>query len=521
MEPVPHGACGVGGAKEHPVAGELQQVDPPLKVVTCEYAVAEAAAINKMTETKVLELLHAVSTLQSDTKQWRLNSPRAIRHVVQGLNGLVLRWVQAQTSDIDPELIWNMQNGFPLHGVLPKLQVAAQNGCHNPQYLEVAELAKARDVLNSEVLSGSKEDHLSAELHQCTVQDAEKGFMSEPKPVTAATTGAYNLARRIAVLEFREHEKTEENPLGRRLRIVVDMSANLVNAATCCPNRQQNESIDSLRYQTVEMMRAQKVLRLWKADVAKAYRKLASNPHHESGNAVTWRHAGVQWYSVHKVLCFGATSCVFGWHRFAGAIGLAILKWLRRPISRYVDDCYGADRADVEVQTVTLLGLVLQHVGPNLDPRKTELHPSVVTILGARLRVFALSNEIAVDCEPAKAARWSRAIEVALQTGKLPRCEAEKLAGQLSWTCQATADRTGRSQLRPLFEHANTAGETIMPWLRCSLQWWLCFLRFQPKQRQNYHAENGSTQTGSALQRCTTSSSSGQMTKSCARKCWG
>ena len=82
-----------------------------------------------------------------------------------------------------------------------------------------------------------------------TEEEASQGVaLGTPVPLTRDHMERYNASRRMAMEEFREHEVSAENPLGKRLRLVDDLSESMVNFATGCTRAVRNDGVDFFRF---------------------------------------------------------------------------------------------------------------------------------------------------------------------------------------------------------------------------------------------------------------------------------
>ena len=83
-----------------------------------------------------------------------------------------------------------------------------------------------------------------------------------------------------------------------------------------------------------------------------------------------------------------------------------------------------------------------------------------------------------------KIAKWSHRIASILESGRLSKGQASKLAGALSWSAQHSFHRLGRAMLRPLFAHARSKSTRLHTPVRLCLQWWLEVFSFSLEERQ-------------------------------------
>ena len=136
-------------------------------------------------------------------------------------------------------------------------------------------------------------------------------------PLTRRHMERYNLFRRLVVPEFREHEVSEENPKGMRLRLVDDLSESMVNFATGCSVAVRNDGIDFFRFVVLLTMAFGMCCSIWKADVKSAYKTVAYSLEGSEFCALVMKVKDTVLFANMTAMCFGGVSSVYGWHRIA------------------------------------------------------------------------------------------------------------------------------------------------------------------------------------------------------------
>ena len=90
---------------------------------------------------------------------------------------------------------------------------------------------------------------------------------------------------------------------------------------------------------------------------------------------------------------------------------------------------------------------------------------------------------------PAKAAKWSAQIRVAIESLHLGSGSAQKLAGRLNFATQHLFHKLGRAMIKPIYAQKTTGTGNVGPRLLEALEWWLMVLLQNVTERR---AWNGS-----------------------------
>ena len=142
----------------------------------------------------------------------------------------------------DPTFVDDLMNGFPGVGVLPETWHHTEPDANLLPVMEVEQLIAARQDSNESIVSSLTEYEHAEEMHKMTKDDADKGWMTQPRPITDKVMRSVTLSRRIAVVEEREHVDR-----GWRLRLVDDLTESLVNGATGAKMKIRSQGLDVLR----------------------------------------------------------------------------------------------------------------------------------------------------------------------------------------------------------------------------------------------------------------------------------
>ena len=159
---------------------------------------------------------------------------------------------------------------------------------------------------------------------------------------------------------------------------------------------------------------------------------------------------------------------------------------------RWVDDYFSAEpagTADHAVQCFVRLVDAVLGLKSIADDKQSCSNP--LPLLG--LTVSVSEGEMAVWPDSAKADKWLSDIDGALESGRLCRHDAAKLAGRLSFTAQNAFFRLGRAMLRPIFQqqYKPLSQGRARPALRMALRWWRQALAHGVGQRRRLEGRQG------------------------------
>jgi len=303
-----------------------------------------------------------------------------------------------------------------------------------------------------------------------------------------ATWKSLNVASQTAILTPRfvvdeGYKKNAQGKWRRKIRMIDDFLASLVNAAASVGERIQHDHLDVLVSLARQIGHGR--LRFRKCDFANAFKTLPlRNEELFLAVAALLGEDGEVW-ALQLLSCpFGAIGSVHAWHRFGAAIQNILANVFAIAYPRYVDDLFGLDVAadsDAAAETAAVSNWIIQDLlGWELDSEKAESNVTSFRALGVDIAISESEDQMTFRIGEDRAAAWKQQIFDVLKKESLAPAEASKLAGKLSWGATAVFGRGARVYLAPLFFHA--AGHTSwMPGrLRRALQWWLQYLDAVP-----------------------------------------
>ena len=185
---------------------------------------------------------------------------------------------------------------------------------------------------------------------------------------------------------------------------------------------------------------------------------------------------------------FGALGAVYAWDRMGHAVVHILNHYLRIILSRYVDDCFGIiDAEDSEyIREATVL--LVQWLGPKLDPDKTPAPARSQVILEVRVRLDTIRRreksylQARISLEESKAEYWTGIISGILARNHIRSWEAESLAGRLNFVASAILGQEGVCRIRNIYA-AQYSGGGISREARHELEWWKHYLQSNPQKK--------------------------------------
>ena len=282
------------------------------------------------------------------------------------------------------------------------------------------------------------------------------------------------LTRRLAV--------REERSKGWRTRAVDHFTESLVNPATHPVDRVKHDTIDVLVWILLKYMEAACLPLMWKRDIQKAFRRVPIATSYHDLCWVVFLHEGVAWASQHLGMPFGSVSAVYAWHRVGGFILWLLVRILKIPCARYVDDFFGASAAGIKCTGGVAAFILTELLGLPCDSAKSVDFSELMVVLGIQINLSFAEKLVSMVVQESKARAWKNVILSILECELLDPGLAAKLAGKLSFAVTAAAGRVGRAYVKPLYAQAAAplAYHRISIWLSFALVWWMAYLDVRP-----------------------------------------
>ena len=383
-------------------------------------------------------------------------------------------YLAKEIGHIDERLPGDLLCGFPLVGKMPPCLVEADVVPKKQSIQPVAKLVQERLKCNNKIIASLKPSEWSQELMDIYDKDHELGALGEARVLTKELSDTVHLARRIGVREQRES--------GWRTRAVDDMTEMQMNSTCEQADKAVNGSVVHLVWMILMFLGAGLHPLMWKRDISNAFRRLPVLKEHVCFAWVVWMHLGDILAAPHTGMPFGAVASVIAWHRVGAFLSTIIKKLAKAPLSRYVDDFFGASVQGVYWSGGRLLSILCTLTGLLCDSKKDENDSLSMIVLGLMVDVSLQQAQVLVRLEAKKAVQWRETVEEAMLSGQLFAWQAAKLAGRLQWALCASKSRAGGAYLKAVFAQAfePLRGAAISTRLAQALEWVSRYLLERP-----------------------------------------
>ena len=458
----------------HPQQKETWQVPQAAKDAVAFEAKSDLQDLDASREQLMRKWLHTANQFRSEHLALLKDAGFEKCSLRQKLNIPFVDWLSSQLPEADMELPLDLLRGFPLVGKLPPCKLEALPDPKPQQSQPVEKLLGMRAASNEKIVNSLRTSEFSNDLLDIHAKDAQLGAISDTVVVTESFLEQVNVSRRIPVREQRNGTW--------RTRAVDDMTESWVNTCTEQSDRQCNGTLLHLIYFLLMLSQLGASPCMWKRDIKSAFRRLPILACHSVFAWVVWLSNGVAVAARHDGMPFGAVSSVVAWHRFGAFLSAVLLHICRSPVSRYVDDFFGASPHGLYWSGGRMLGVLTTLCGVLCDESKDEDQVVQMIVLGMTVEWCRSFEHVRVSLEQSKALQWLECMLKALQEEELAEELAAKMAGRLQWCLSASRSRAGRSYLKALFAQANKPLPfgAMSSRLKAACRWICDYLRLRP-----------------------------------------
>jgi hypothetical protein len=409
--------------------------------------------------------------LSSQSEAWfdAACADQSTRRVSCGVNGPLLAYLAKITGYEDAACVDVFRNGAQMSGAMRQTCNGTPHEHSAPTSVEALEASIGeRNALLASSLSADK--HAIALLEQMHAE-AEQGWLSHPVRLSsteAQREAETSCARRFGVEQIRSDGTA-------KIRAVDDFSESGLNPTVLAMIKLANDSVKALEL-AIKSLRKSGVadIRLWKADVKSAYRRMPVRPSDRRFLGVLLRVGEDIWMSKHLAAPFGAVGSVYEWDRLGHFFCHLARHLLKLPVFRYVDDFFAAEpTATADHAMATFERLLACLLGPGTLAKDKLQAGMPLDILG--VSVDLIGDEVRVQLADDKRARWRQELMEVLQRNQLNPARALKIAGKLSFAALYSFLGIGRTMLWPLFrQHYHPRrSHSLGDELRDALSWWV------------------------------------------------
>ena len=321
--------------------------------------------------------------------------------------------------------------------------------------------------VNRQMISSLREDKHADFLLSQMQSDFKAGRMTKPVTIEQIDLDSVLLARGFS----REQGTKPDGSL--KIRAVYDETANGVNGS-CEPHEKlHNDHLDGLARIICLLSVMGHAVKLWKADIDSAYRRIPVKPEHRMFLWIAVLCRGTVWVAGHTACAFGCTASVHAWNRIGALLAHIARVFLHLPVLRYVDDYFSADRAEVAEHAMNCFARIVRALLGHDSVNQKKLEWGMpLSILGVDVSIHY--DRITMWPTADKIAKWLNVIRKATESSTLSAGDAGKLAGGLGFACQYTFKGLGRAIVRPLFaqQYKPLRHGRASPLLKLALRWW-------------------------------------------------
>lgn len=381
-----------------------------------------------------------------------------------GPNLGLLEWCLEQRGWSDKDLIFHLQQGFPLIGDLPVDSEAPR--------ADVRQASLTRSQLESHGVAAwprqlrrhSRAGALDAEIWSQTLEEAALGRMTSPQP-------AFDSSPKVVTRRFGVRQINSKG--ADKVRCIDDFKESGVNDAASVSRRIRMGRLTDLEAVTRTLADTKEPLALLKSDFKAAYRSLPLAGSDLGLASVLLRNPGGQLFSATQLaMPFGAVASVYAWDRLGAALAAILQEFLLIPCVRYVDDLFWVDfvAASAECRLAALECIDL--LGFTLEESKTPAPSSCQTVLGIKVALVDNGVSLQYSPEPMKAALWVEEVSRTLNEGDVDLVGLRKLTGRLSFAAWAMWGPAARCHLRGLHQQVRLWKAPLLPQAISDLEWW-------------------------------------------------
>ena len=189
---------------------------------------------------------------------------------------------------------------------------------------------------NLELLVSLKEDARSKDLVDMCKSDCRLGRMGRPVKPSELNLSAVTLSPRFCI------EQGTKADGSVKLRAIDDLTRSGLNAITWATEKLQYEAFDAMLgcMREVHACHGPK-LRLWKADVDSAYRRIPIAESSQDDAWIVFMRNSRPVAAKHFAQPFGSIASVHNWDRIGELLKAIARQVLHIPALRFVDDFFG------------------------------------------------------------------------------------------------------------------------------------------------------------------------------------
>ena len=384
------------------------------------------------------------------------------------------------------DLIRDMKKGFRLVGKIQTSKSAKKHPVRKRQVNNSKLREQTRNLTRKikksilRVPSNPEQAKLEHSVYTQTLEDIRKKRMSPLSEIDYEAE--FPPTKRFGILQSNSSGK-------EKIRIIDDFAESMVNDSCQVDGRIRMGRISDLigAVRTITRRNPSYPLHIFKSDAKSAYKNCPIFGEDLKYARVLLKNiqSGEVVESTHYSCPFGAVGSVYAWDRLAEALVHLLSHFLGIPISRFVDDLFGAIFAEHSAEIRDAMLEICELLGIILDPEKSPDPDESQVILGVLVKIKYQTRRDYTSCtvttrlDPQKAEFWRGIINDVIDSRVIPTKVAEKLAGRLNFATSATVGGVGGARLRNLYSAVFRCDTRVDDSLLVELKWWSERLRSQ------------------------------------------
>ena len=281
---------------------------------------------------KALERYAALAAqLEPDRRRWLKGVPKDFRNMMRNVHGPLINIATEEMTFEDTTFNGRRQKGFPVVGPMEDSVVGmVPNTKADHDVQSMNNPWKNRLALNEKATSMMEKTEFSKDIVKLALDDAEKGFMTEPVVPTEESRKDILISRRIPVREWKDS-------IGNwRTRPFDHGAERWLKQATSSRWKTKVQGLEFLITIVLQLLDGGVDLIIWKRGLKSAFRNIPLEQHHSWCSWSAWKGEGKIMMARRLAAPFGWVSSCFNFHRLGEFIQQALTRPLRVPCSKYI-----------------------------------------------------------------------------------------------------------------------------------------------------------------------------------------
>ena len=375
----------------------------------------------------------------------------------------------------DTTLAKDLSKGMPLVGAVPPTGVFSKRV--REQTLTAPQWKEGLVERNREMVRRVTHPSDSALARLCwekSLLEVEKGWLSEPTPVTEAAINSIPLTPRFAVEE-------EHGGGPKKIRAIDDLKASMVNDLLGLVDTSIPQNLDT--FLGVALTHAEvgssTELRAFSVDFAHAYKHVGvAADQLDFATVVIGDPAGNAMMATLRTQPFGSSRAPANWARLTSFAQFVLRKVFLVWLGVFVDDCYCVDPQSTIATALWVTRELCSLLGLVLAPDKEQPPTQALTLLGASIQLGR--RHVSASLTEKRKTDYVALLKNILRRNSLSPEAAAKIRGKLGFAQSLMFGKYGRAILHEFSarQYSSMKGPTfpLSPALVETIQLWVSTL---------------------------------------------